>query len=376
MTIVRSKPSIDRSGPLSPSAAPRAFTLIELLVVIAIIGILVSLLLPAVQQAREAARRIQCANNLKQVACSLQNYESVHKALPPAGTFAVPEEALYKKIPGWSEYHWRVDLKSGTDYSWIVLLLPYMEEEALYQQFDFKVSVMHNAGDPQATHIASLLCPSDDARDRFLEVTDPEDERLVSFGKGNYAAFTSPFHTDSYYYPGAISLYGEQLRRVLTSTSQTLVFSEVRTRDHVGDERGAWALPWSGATLLAMDVHPEDSNGVQQSKELRQDDSDSVSLGPYMPWWGSDGYAQPPNGSYPDILYTCPDGAAAQLELMPCEPFLNAGYMSAAPRSNHLGGVNAAFLDGHVDFLHDDIDQIVMAEMISIDFVKPPPRKQ
>src|SRR6188474_2683919 len=90
----------------------RAFTLVELLVVIAIIGVLVALLLPAVQAAREAARRMSCSNNLKQLSLALHNYEDTHKTLPPAGI-------------------------DSNQMSWTVLLLPYMEQKPLYDQFNF-----------------------------------------------------------------------------------------------------------------------------------------------------------------------------------------------------------------------------------------------
>ncbi len=96
--------------------ARRGFTLIELLVVLAIIGILVALLLPAVQAAREAARRNQCGNNLKQIGLALLNYESARKAFPPGGL-----------LGGNGSY----------GFSWIVRILPYLEESAIYQKLDW-----------------------------------------------------------------------------------------------------------------------------------------------------------------------------------------------------------------------------------------------
>jgi prepilin-type N-terminal cleavage/methylation domain-containing protein len=116
------------------------FTLVELLVVIAIIGILVALLLPAIQAAREAARRMSCSNNLKQDGVAIQNYHDVHKEYPPArpgpdGTdsrefqdFALPREP---RAAGGKGY-----LMSGA--SGFVLLLPFLEEQALYEQFDIE----------------------------------------------------------------------------------------------------------------------------------------------------------------------------------------------------------------------------------------------
>ena len=93
----------------------RGFTLIELLVVIAIIAVLVALLLPAVQQAREAARRSQCKNNLKQLGLAMHNYHDVHQSFPPAAI----------RRPGAAAWH-----------SWRVELLPFLNHNDLYQQYD------------------------------------------------------------------------------------------------------------------------------------------------------------------------------------------------------------------------------------------------
>ncbi len=344
---------------------------------IAIIGILVALLLPAVQVAREAGRRISCTNNLKQLGIALQNYESARKKLPAAGTY--DESSLVLKTPSGYTHHWRIDLQSGTGYSWVVELLPYMEETSLAAQFDLSVSEMESGGQALQEQPASFLCPSESARGRYYQWPEASGTGAVRFGKGNYAAFVNPFHIDSWFYSGAISLFGLRMGQISDATSQTLVFSEVRTRDNEGDVRGAWALPWSGATLLAPDVHPAFPGRVgscqpyqcQLVSGLRQG-SDKQSLPPYTPWRGSIGYSQRPNTPLPDILYECPDPEGAQVERLPCEEFALARYMSAAPRSNHIGGVNATFLDGHVSFLSDDVDEMVLAAMVAINDVKPP----
>ena len=122
------------------------FTLVELLVVIAIIGILISLLLPAIQAAREAARRVSCVNNLAQLGIALQNYESAHSVLPP-GT--VDKKGPIRNRP------------EGYQMSWMVQLLPYLEEVSTFKHIDFAVGVYDKKNAPvRAIGISTYLCPS------------------------------------------------------------------------------------------------------------------------------------------------------------------------------------------------------------------------
>lgn len=337
-----------------PKGSVDGFTLIELLVVVAIIGILIAMLLPAVQQARESGRRVSCVSNLRQLGIAVHNYEGSQKRLPAAGTYGGFDQAIY-----YESAYWRVDLKSGTNYSWIVELLPYLEEQSLYDQFDFNVKVTQNPKNPQAVQIPSLLCPSDAALGRQFELID-ENAQSVWFGKANYAAFANVYHIDAWFYTAAMRLYGQKLRQIRDGTSQTLLFAEIRTREHPRDQRGAWALPWSGSTLLSFDFHPT----VLDTKVERVDQG-------YVPNPRSLGLTQYPNSPNPDVLYECPDTVGEQFDGMTCENRWH-GYVSSAPRSLHHGGVNATFLDGHVGFLNDDVDEYAMLYMVDpVDGKKP-----
>lgn len=341
--------------PLHPRRfPPTGFTLVELLVVIAIIGALVAMLLPAVQAAREAARRVQCMNNLKQTALAVLDFEQATKELPAAGEFDVVEKSMNYQTSG---SYYRVDLRSGPDQSWIVSVLPYMEQQQLAAQFDPKRHAAANPTNPQGVQPAALLCPSEEAFGRDYSWRGASGaETPVPFAKGNYAGYTGPFHVDDYYSPGAFRLFGQPLRRIEDGVSQTMAIAEVRTREHEFDQRGAWALPWSGASLLSFDAHPvwyEDSV-PNQGQEYPEFIFSPRSLG----------YTQVPNSKNPDVLYECPDLSAEQLEMMPCTN--STGYISAAPRSNHPLGVNSAFLDGSVHFLSNDIDEPLMAHLICI----------
>jgi prepilin-type N-terminal cleavage/methylation domain-containing protein/prepilin-type processing-associated H-X9-DG protein len=130
----------------------RGFTLVELLVVIAIIGVLVSLLLPAVQSAREAARRMQCGNNLKQIALAIHNYHDTHRSFPTSGNH---RDAARGRPP-------------TNGFSWISKSLPFMEQQNLHDRLNFNLPLY--AGTPNdittnwgaiQTVIPTLLCPSD-----------------------------------------------------------------------------------------------------------------------------------------------------------------------------------------------------------------------
>jgi len=143
----------------------QGFTLVELLVVIAIIGILIALLLPAVQSAREAARRTQCANHVKQIGLALLTYEVSGKRFPPGADTSLSDSQLSKIR--W--LHIKADARTGGNgASWMVFILPFMEEETLYENWDFTKSVAKNELVAR-TDIASFYCPSRRSTVRQLE---------------------------------------------------------------------------------------------------------------------------------------------------------------------------------------------------------------
>ncbi|OHB77756.1 MAG: hypothetical protein A2W31_01725 [Planctomycetes bacterium RBG_16_64_10] len=333
-----------------------AFTVVELLVVTAIIGILVSMLLPAVQAAREAARRLQCGNNLKQLALAISLYESAHLVFPAAGIFDESAKAEPKR-PG-SE----LDPLKGKLFSWVALILPQLEQGALHERFDFDRPVTDQDLDPQATPLATLMCPSDGAQGRYF--VHPELTKGKRFAKGNYAAYVGPEHIDAQsWYGGA--LLGKGPRRVrdfVDGMSNTIMLAEVRTRAEQEDQRGAWALPWAGATLLSFDMHPSYKDYWAPEPPR------------YRPIQKSIGRTQWPNtiGPNVDTLYACPDTTGADLEGMPCKVWpTECGWLSAAPRSQHPGGVLVALADGRVSFLPNEVDEMTMAFLISINDRRP-----
>jgi prepilin-type N-terminal cleavage/methylation domain-containing protein/prepilin-type processing-associated H-X9-DG protein len=223
----------------------RGFTLIELLVVIAIIAVLIALLLPAVQAAREAARRIQCTNNLKQIGLALHGYVE-SKGVLPFGQGPEPTNTWN----GWSS---------------LVMLLPYLEQRSLYDSLNLDVpdgsapGVASNTTG-QRTRISAFLCPSDSDR-----LTNPE-------GHNNYTACTGskPNMNDGItvglfggmYGPGPYAPTTVGLADITDGTSQTAAFSErAMGLGTYNDGQGPDPLTPPGS-VLRIDGLPSDADGV------------------------------------------------------------------------------------------------------------------
>jgi len=163
-------------------SSKRGFTLVELLVVIAIIGILIALLLPAIQSAREAARRSECLNNLKQLALACQNYSDGKKQFPPG-----------KVING---------LGSTNNRScWTLEILPYIEEQGLFKRYDFSKANVDVINRPVVqTPLKAMTCPSDDNAGK-LAIPEPE-QSYGEWATGSYRAVTGK----GYYVPSTTSV--------------------------------------------------------------------------------------------------------------------------------------------------------------------------
>ena len=190
----------------------RGFTLIELLAVTAIIVILVSLLLPAVQQAREAARRAQCNNNLKQIGLALHSYHDAHRVLPPGFVAGAPYPATSN---GWG---------------WSALILPQLDQAPLSNAANFNLPVEHpdNAVAVGAS-LAVYHCPSDQTHGGSFAISDSLGNTMMQAGVSSYAGTVGDDASDADGLTGNGCFYrnsGTRFSNIIDGTSTTVLVGE------------------------------------------------------------------------------------------------------------------------------------------------------
>lgn len=363
------------------TSATGGFTLVELLVVIAIIGILIALLLPAVQMAREAARRADCTNNLKQMGLATSNFESAMRHFPPG-----------RKKPDYENKDTGQELATSSNYyggpgrpylrfnnfSVHVWILPYMEESNVYDLIDFELGqwkrMVDSSGTPvnphydaYATAAGLFICPSDPNTGAVIS----ENNYRCNFGGSTpFAGYSfgdpnfDPNRASADGFPaggnGAFTYSDKGLRpRDMTDGLSNTVFFSERTKGS-GEALGSDADQWSIVGLgQGNDVTSLTVNGLMQSCENysgstygafhgagRWPDGDEWSNG--WPFAGYDAteynHVAPPNwkgvdcgsNSYiPDVAYE---------------------HAIIAARSEHPGVVNVTYGDGHVSAVSESID--------------------
>jgi prepilin-type N-terminal cleavage/methylation domain-containing protein/prepilin-type processing-associated H-X9-DG protein len=373
---------------MKPSATPKSgFTLVELLVVIAIIGVMVGLLLPAVQAAREAARRMQCSNNMKQMGLAVHNFESTYKKLPHSG---------------------QCD-STGTNtttymiHSTLTLLLPYIEQQQVYELFDHSTNpivaygatpsgvnfvtpsgaLLHKDAKGRAyddpahpngqlaakTKIAAYVCPSTPignvARDpvhgyggldyMFVASSDV-DTRPASptFGARTSTA-DAGYATQSI--GGMLGCDGGNFSRVTDGTSNTILQMEDASRSHPNVAMfGAFSSRNSPLQASALTESVNNQAGQPGGRRVfAWADPDAA----------ANGYSGPSNAIAPASRRASinqnktPIGGPAE-----CRWSVNNCGPNDEPFSFHSGGINASMGDGSVRFLSDSADGIVVKHLI------------
>jgi len=289
------------------------FTLVELLVVIAIIGILIAPLLPAVQAAREAARRSQCTNNLKQISLAVHNYADLYKAFPTG--------------------EW--DCCWGT---WLVSLLPFIEQRALAEKYidagRYGGLTYGSGGNTTVTtkQIPTYTCPS-----------DTNTANSATFGGvtfHNYLANHGNTTVARGTYQG-VNFLGAPFIAVFLGDSW-LSGSSITAA-----EKGRTVVPFASVTDGL-------SNTLLFSESVQGANGDLRGFA----WWGGGSHFETflsPNSSQADSIWACVNSRPNP----PCSTATTAVPESAAARSRHPGGVNCSMGDGSCRFMSDTIDMTI-----------------
>ena len=302
------------------------FTLVELLVVIAIIGILIALLLPAVQAAREAARRAQCVNNLRQVGLAAQTYHGTYGCLPPG----------YGMFP--NSYQPGMGQIGSPEWTWIARLFSYLEQNAVTVGVDWSYNPgWVNAYPPEGNReimeakVSALRCPSDESASRAFSESPCNSDSPVPFGRSSYAGNFGPGPMEEKGRAQGATVfawnYGAKLGQITDGTSNTLMASEL--------------IPGGNCSIRGSVAYDE---------------------GPVF----STKYT--PNDQTPDLVRWCDpaDAAFTTKSPSPCiyvKGTLGGGVLGNSynrvihtSRSMHPGAVNSGFCDGSVHSISETID--------------------